>query len=131
MCGRGVSTQPNLAGRRGGSGGLPPTTRVSARFRSSRAPPTHTTLTPPTHARPGYKKLKRLSLANNQIATNLPEQLFADTPLHDLNLKGNPLNKNTLLEMPGVDQFMKRREVVKRKDLDGGALADLSLCGLD
>jgi len=35
------------------------------------------------------------------------------------------------MDFDGFDKFLSRRGDVKKKDLDGGAMADLSLCGLD
>mmetsp|Transcript_12618 Transcript_12618/g.25803 ORF Transcript_12618/g.25803 Transcript_12618/m.25803 type:complete len:315 (-) Transcript_12618:86-1030(-) len=92
-----------------------------------------------------WPDLKTLDLSNNGFATAgfstlsatsvdqpLPKGLFTDTKLHDLRLAGNPMEKRVLMEeFEGFDAFLKRREGVKRKDLDGGAMADLSLCGLD
>ena len=106
-----------------------------------------TSLPPPLFAegRCCWPDLKTLDLSNNGFATAgfstlsatsvnqpLPKGLFTDTKLHDLRLAGNPMEKRVLMEeFEGFDAFLKRREGVKRKDLDGGAMADLSLCGLD
>jgi len=84
----------------------------------------------------GWSKVKVLSLEDNQIKSvgepqSLPEQLFTSTCLHDLNLRNNPLQKRELMDFDGFDKFLSRRGDVKKKDLDGGAMADLSLCGLD
>ena len=87
------------------------------------------------------KKLKALSLKNNYIrvkSTNfsesnpqpLPASLFADTLLIDLNLHGNPLTSTQLNEFEGFDTFLERRKKVKTKNLYGGALVDMSVCGL-
>jgi hypothetical protein len=48
-----------------------------------------------------------------------------------LNLEGNHLTKAQLLDMQGVSTYMERRQSAKEKNLAGGALFDLSLCGLD
>ncbi|GMI19941.1 hypothetical protein TrRE_jg2848 [Triparma retinervis] len=84
----------------------------------------------------GWSKLKALSLEDNQIKStgspqSLPPELFTATCLHDLNLKNNPLQKRELMDFEGFDSFLEKRGEVKKKDLDGGAMADLSLCGLD
>jgi len=88
------------------------------------------------------KKLKSLSLKNNSItveSTNfssrnpqpLPAELFTDTPLIDLNLHGNKLTNTALNEFEGFQQFLERRQKVKTKGVYGGALTNLSVCGLD
>eukprot|EP00536_Pseudo-nitzschia_multiseries_P012716 jgi/Psemu1/320319/estExt_fgenesh1_pm.C_5000006 len=79
-------------------------------------------------------KLKVLSLRNNHIsATNpqpLPEELWRDTLLIDMNLHGNPLTSTQLNTMDGYDAFLSRRREVKNKDILGGAMTDLEGCGL-
>jgi len=87
-------------------------------------------------------KLKTLSLKDNKLSvgksttfsnTNpqpLPKSLFADTLLIDLNLHGNPMTSTELNCMDGYDAFMDRRQKVKTKDIYGGALTNLDVCGL-
>lgn len=88
------------------------------------------------------KKLKSLSLKNNSItveSTNfssrnpqpLPAELFTDTPLTDLNLHGNKLTNTALNEFEGFHEFLERRQKIKTKGVYGGALTNLSVCGLD
>ncbi|KAL9189766.1 hypothetical protein ACHAXT_009441 [Thalassiosira profunda] len=87
------------------------------------------------------KKLKALSLKNNYIqvkSTNfsesdpqpIPASLFTDTLLIDLNLHGNPMTSTQLNEFEGFPVFLERRKKVKTKNLHGGALVDMSVCGL-
>lgn len=87
------------------------------------------------------KKLKTLSLKNNQIRVSntnfsdtnpqpLPASLFEDTLLIDLNLHGNPMSSTQLNEFEGYDKFLERRKMVKSKDIYGGALTNLDVCGL-
>ena len=87
------------------------------------------------------KKLKTLSIKNNQIrASNtnfsetnpqpLPRSLFEDTLLIDLNLHGNPMTSTQLNEFEGYAKFLERREKIKSKDIYGGALVNLDVCGL-
>jgi len=87
-------------------------------------------------------KLKTLSLKSNQIrATSatyddeknpqpLPASLFSSTLLIDLNLHGNPMTSTQLNEFQGYADFLARREKVKSKDIYGGALVNLDVCGL-
>ena len=97
-------------------------------------------------------KLKILSLRKNHISGNntntntttattiwnattnpqpLPQSLFTDTLLIDLNLHDNQnLTSTQLNSMDGYDTFLERRRRVKNKDLMGGALTDLDTCGL-
>jgi len=84
------------------------------------------------------KKLKVLSLKHNQFRvantvwnddTNpqpLPQPLFTDTPLIDLNLHGNQMTNTQLNEFEGFDQFLERRQKVKNK-----TMTNLDVCGLD
>lgn len=87
------------------------------------------------------KKLKSLSLKNNYIqvkSTNfseanpqpIPASLFENTPLIDLNLHGNKLTSTELNEFEGFNVFLERRKKVKTKNLYGGAMVDMSVCGL-
>jgi len=86
--------------------------------------------------------LKALSLQDNQIQVNttcfsdewpqpLPVGLFQDTPLIDLNLRGNNLTNTQLNQFEGFDKFLERRQNVKSKNIYGGALTDLGVCGLE
>ncbi|KAL7469801.1 hypothetical protein ACHAXS_010064 [Conticribra weissflogii] len=88
------------------------------------------------------KKLKTLSLRHNHIrvsttnfsSTNpqpIPASVFEDTMLIDLNLHGNGLSSGELNEFEGFSVFMERRKKVKNKNLHGGALTDMGVCGLD
>jgi len=84
------------------------------------------------------KKLKTLSLKNNQISAGerkksyqpLPELLFTNTLLIDLNLHNNPLSSTQFNEMNGTDSFLERRKKIKTKNIYGGALTNLDVCGL-
>ena len=54
-----------------------------------------------------------------------------DTLLIDLNLHGNnKLTSTELNEFEGFDVFLMRRKKVKDKNLHGGALVNMSVCGL-
>jgi Leucine-rich repeat (LRR) protein len=81
------------------------------------------------------KKLKVLSLRRNQIRLAnpqpLPEGLWTNTLLIDLNLHGNPMTTTQLNTMDGYDVFLSRRREVKNKDILGGAMTDLEGCGLE
>mmetsp|Transcript_1402 Transcript_1402/g.3889 ORF Transcript_1402/g.3889 Transcript_1402/m.3889 type:complete len:283 (-) Transcript_1402:808-1656(-) len=83
-------------------------------------------------------KLKQLSLKNNKMVAfidgkeqSIPATVFADTPLIDLNLHGNPMTSTQLNHMKGYDAFLERREKVKTSALHGGALTNLDVCGLE
>ena len=87
------------------------------------------------------KKLKSLSLRNNYIevkSTNfseanpqpIPASLFEDTLLIDLNLHGNKLTSTQLNEFEGFEAFLERRKKRKTTGLSGGAMVDMSVCGL-
>mmetsp|Transcript_11144 Transcript_11144/g.20861 ORF Transcript_11144/g.20861 Transcript_11144/m.20861 type:complete len:222 (-) Transcript_11144:2013-2678(-) len=87
-------------------------------------------------------KLKSLSLESNRIVVlstsfdqkhpqPLPEDLFVSTPLIDLNLKGNRMTNGQLNEFQGFEAFLERRQKLKSKNIHGGALTDLGMCGLE
>ena len=87
-------------------------------------------------------KLKVLSLRGNHISVHtthwseknpqpLPRSLFADTPMIDLNLHGNPMTSTQLNSMEGYDEFLERRQKVKTSTLLGGGLTNLDVCGLE
>ena len=82
-------------------------------------------------------KLKVLSVRNNHISGKipnspqpLPKELWTNTLIIDMNLHGNPMTSTQLNTMDGFDAFLKRRREVKNKDILGGAMTDLSVCGL-
>jgi len=88
------------------------------------------------------KKLKSLSLQHNKIVGQstaystqnpqpLPAELFTQTPIIDLNLTGNKMNNTQLNEFTGFDTFLERRQKLKSKNIYGGALTDLGVCGLE
>jgi len=88
------------------------------------------------------RALKSLSLQNNQIRVDstsfstknpqpLPAALFTGTPLIDLNLRGNRMTNTQLNEFEGFPDFLERRKNLKSKNIYGGALTDLGVCGLD
>lgn len=84
------------------------------------------------------KKLKILSLRHNQIAVSstvftkqnpqpIPESVFVETKLIDLNLHGNVKLTNTILnEFDGFAVFLDRRQKIKSK-----TLTNLDVCGLE
>lgn len=86
-------------------------------------------------------KLKSLSLKNNQICARgtfseknpqpLPASLFQQTPLIDLNLHGNPITSTQLNTFDGYLTFLERRKTTNTKNLYGGAMANLDVCGLE
>lgn len=88
------------------------------------------------------KRLKSLSLQHNKIRGQstaytlqnpqpIPAELFTETPLIDLNLAGNVMTNTQLNEFEGFNAFLERRQKIKSKNIYGGALTDLNLCGLE
>lgn len=88
------------------------------------------------------KMLKSLSLQRNKIygqttAYNkknpqpIPAELFTETALIDLNLTGNMMTNTQLNEFEGFQTFLERRQKLKSKNIHGGALTDLGVCGLE
>lgn len=89
-------------------------------------------------------KLKVLSLKYNGFTTTsttvydevknpqpLPRSIFEDTLLIDLNLHGNNMTFTALSNFDGFDKFLERRKHIKSKDIYGGALTNLDVCGLE
>ena len=83
-------------------------------------------------------KLNTLSLRRNNIRAkagdgqqSLPKEILAQSNVNVLNLHGNPLTKQELFEMKGVDAFLERRTKLKNKEIHGGLHSDTSVCGLD
>lgn len=81
-------------------------------------------------------KLKALSLRQNKLRVTstvftaknpqpLPQSLFTDTLLIDLNLHGNNMTNTQLNHFDGFQDFLDRRQKVKSK-----TLTDLDVCGL-
>ena len=58
-------------------------------------------------------------------------EVFTDTRLVTLNLSGNYVTTDELLEFDGVEDFIVRRKRLKDKLLTGGAMTDYSLFGMD
>lgn len=91
------------------------------------------------------KKLKSLSLKHNQIRVvhkhqkldpvknpqPLPASLFKETPLIDLNLHGNPMTSTEINQFDGFSVFLERRAATNTKNIYGGAMANLSVTGLE
>ena len=74
--------------------------------------------------------LRRLSLARNRLqAQGIPTSLLRLSSLSHLDLQGNPLTKRQFLDIPGCDDFLKRREDHRKKQ--GGEFAEMGVCGLD
>lgn len=61
----------------------------------------------------------------------ISRRLFADSVVESLELADNLLDKSDLMRMEGVDAFLSRREKNKNKNLQGGGMLTLSVCGLD
>lgn len=80
-------------------------------------------------------KLKVLSLKNNYIQVTdpqpIPATVFEDTSLIDLNLHGNKMTSTQLNEFEGFDAFLSRRKKKKTTALVGGAMVNMSVCGLE
>jgi len=88
------------------------------------------------------KKLKALSLRKNLIRVEstvfsernpqpIPSVIFTDTLIIDLNLHGNKMTNTQLNEFDGFSAFLERRTKIKNKNVYGGALTDLNVCGLE
>ena len=86
-------------------------------------------------------KLKQISLKNNRIGRfstvnpdnqSIPSSFFISTSVHKITLTGNcNLRKSDVSGFSGIDTFIERRMKLKEKSLQGGAITDFDLFGLD
>jgi len=85
-------------------------------------------------------KLRQISLKNNRFSKKAfshdgqskPASFFVQTLVDTIDLGGNPgLTKALVLDFDGVQSFVERRKKAKDKSLQGGALTDFNLFGLD
>ena len=85
-------------------------------------------------------KLKQISLKNNRISKkavsldrqSIPASFLLLTQVDTIDLGGNPgLTKAQVLEFEGIQAFIERRKKAKDKSLQGGAMTDFNLFGLD
>lgn len=85
-------------------------------------------------------QLKLLSLKFNLFTKravtregqSFPSGLFLSTKLNRLDLEGNSsITKAEVLDFEGINAFLDRRKEVKDKHIQGGALGDLSLFGIE
>ena len=77
-------------------------------------------------------KLQTLMLRRNRISA-LPAELFNAPRLSRLRLEGNDesLTKSTIMQMSGIDAFIKRRKERLDKEIAGGVMGvDTSFLGL-
>ena len=80
----------------------------------------------------GMKKLRVLSVRNNNIQHTIAAAVFTDTVVDRIHLEGNPMTKKCLMELDGFDVFDKRRQKRLSKEIAGGLHdTDRSVCGLD
>ncbi|EER19107.1 leucine-rich repeat protein 1, putative [Perkinsus marinus ATCC 50983] len=80
-------------------------------------------------------RLREMDLSYNRLST-VPSELFTNTALVDLWLQGNNpdrLNKYTIKEIPGFDDYVQRRKgkIDKRMNSKGGSKLNLAMCGLE
>ena len=61
----------------------------------------------------------------------ISQGVLAESPVESLELAGNLLDKTDFMKMEGVDAFLARRERNKNRNLQGGGMLTLSVCGLD
>lgn len=86
-------------------------------------------------------KLKMIALKRNVLLAynknadeykSLPRELFVCTSLVSINLEGNMnLTKKDVMRFDGVSVFLDRRKKSKDRNLNGGALDDFGLFGLE
>ena len=65
------------------------------------------------------------------ISQAISRGLLAESPVESLELAGNLLDKTDFMQMEGVDALLGRREKNKNRNLQGGGMLTLSVCGLD
>lgn len=81
----------------------------------------------------GLSKLQHLDAAENSI-TGIPDQFLVGlTSLSELWLKGNPMDRLTLQQATGFDDFLARRKARLDARIEANVVGrvDLTVCGLD
>lgn len=84
-------------------------------------------------------KLKKLSLKRNHLqkrgtsfeGQSIPASLLKNTSLEILSLDGNPINQVDIMNFEGIAEFMNRRKKGIDKNIQGGALIDFTVFGLN
>lgn len=86
-------------------------------------------------------KLKKISLARNRFTKHsvtrpgeqsIPAGLLENSELDHIDLTGNVgISKADVMAFVGIEKFLARRQALKDKNFQGGALADCSLFGLE
>lgn len=78
------------------------------------------------------QRLQQLRAADNRLSA-VPQELFACPKLTELWLKGNPVDRLQLKEIPGFADFLQRRKEVMDAKIDSHVVGslDLRVCGLD
>jgi Leucine-rich repeat (LRR) protein len=85
-------------------------------------------------------KLKKITVKKNLLipksptrcTQSIPRSLFTETAVETIELNGNEyLKKTDILSFEGIDVFLERRRLSKEKSIQGGAMTDFSLFGID
>lgn len=85
-------------------------------------------------------KLKKISVKKNLLipkspsrgTQSIPRSLLTNTAVDTIELHGNEFIKKTdILSFEGIEEFLERRRISKEKAMQGGAMTDYSLFGLD
>lgn len=75
-------------------------------------------------------RLQCIKLEFNQLKT-LPKELLEKTRVNRISLEGNPMTKEDLLAIEGIEAFIERRKARITKEMHGGLKTDRDFCGLD
>jgi Leucine-rich repeat (LRR) protein len=86
-------------------------------------------------------KLRQISLKNNAIQKkskinpdrqSFPSDFFKLTSIDTIQLDGNhEIRKSDILDFNGIEFFIERRKKSKEKSLQGGAMTDFDIFGLE
>jgi len=76
-------------------------------------------------------KLNRIGPKTKEEGQPIPEAFFEATAVQSLELEGNPLTKEALMEFDGIQAFSARRVALKNKSISGGTMVEFDFCGLD
>eukprot|EP00937_MAST-01D_sp_MAST-1D-sp2_P007270 g7270.t1 len=77
------------------------------------------------------KALRSLSARRNRLQA-LPAALLKETPVDKMHLEGNLITKKQFMECDGFEDFQRRRELLKKKDIGiAMQMSGMDLCGLD
>ena len=79
----------------------------------------------------GMARLRSLSARRNRLQA-VPPAVLRDSAVDKMHLEGNAITKRQFMETDGFEEFQKKRELLKKKDIGiAMEMSGMDLCGLD